>query len=103
MSNVPRYVQGWTKPICIGRHAFGDQYKAADAVTTGKGKLTMTFTPEDGGTPQTWEVYNFQENGAMLCTISILRSMVCTFLYEPSLKERMAFIPIDQEHHHESL
>ena len=37
MSNVPRYVQGWTKPICIGRHAFGDQYKAADAVTTGKG------------------------------------------------------------------
>ena len=58
MGNVPRYVQGWTKPICIGRHAFGDQYKAADTVTTGKGKLTMTFTPEDGGTPQTWDVYN---------------------------------------------
>ena len=54
MSNVPRYVQGWTKPICIGRHAFGDQYKAADTVTNGKGKLTMTFTPDDGGTPKTW-------------------------------------------------
>lgn len=71
MSNVPRYVQGWTKPICIGRHAFGDQYKAADAVTTGKGKLTMTFTPEDGGTPQTWEVYNFQENGVAMCMYNI--------------------------------
>ena len=47
MKNVPRYVQGWTKPICIGRHAFGDQYKATDLVTKGKGKLTLTFTPED--------------------------------------------------------
>lgn len=71
MSNVPRYVQGWTKPICIGRHAFGDQYKAADTVTTGKGKLTMTFTPEDGGTPQTWEVYNFEENGVAMCMYNI--------------------------------
>ena len=71
MSNVPRYVQGWKKPICIGRHAFGDQYKAADTVTTGKGKLTMTFTPEDGGTPQTWEVYNFQENGVAMCMYNI--------------------------------
>jgi isocitrate dehydrogenase len=71
MSNVPRYVQGWTQPICIGRHAFGDQYKAADTVTTGKGKLTMTFTPEDGGTPQTWEVYNFQENGVAMCMYNI--------------------------------
>ena len=71
MSNVPRYVQGWTKPICIGRHAFGDQYRAADTVTTGKGKLTMTFTPEDGGTPQTWEVYNFEENGVAMCMYNI--------------------------------
>lgn len=71
MSNVPRYVQGWTKPICIGRHAFGDQYRAADTVTTGKGKLTMTFTPDDGGTPQTWEVYNFEENGVAMCMYNI--------------------------------
>ena len=60
MKNVPRYVQGWTKPICIGRHAFGDQYKATDLVTKGKGKLTMTFTPEDGSEPQSFEVYNFR-------------------------------------------
>jgi len=71
MKNVPRYVQGWTKPICIGRHAFGDQYKAADAVTTGKGKLTMSFTPEDGSPVKTWEVYNFEENGVAMCMYNI--------------------------------
>jgi isocitrate dehydrogenase len=71
MKNVPRYVQGWTKPICIGRHAFGDQYKATDIVTQGKGKLTMTFTPEDGGEAQTWEVYNFQENGVAMSMYNI--------------------------------
>src|SRR6201999_4242058 len=48
-SNVPRLVPGWTKPIVIGRHAFGDQYRATDFVVPGPGKLTMTFTPEGGG------------------------------------------------------
>ena len=71
MSNVPRYVQGWTKPICIGRHAFGDQYKATDIVTKGKGKLSMTFTPEDGSEPQSWEVYNFQEDGVAMSMYNI--------------------------------
>ncbi len=71
MNNVPRYVQGWTKPICIGRHAFGDQYKATDTVVTGKGKLTMTFTPEDGSEPQTWEVYDFQEGGVAMSMYNI--------------------------------
>ena len=71
MKNVPRYVQGWTKPICIGRHAFGDQYKATDIVTHGKGKLTMTFTPENGDKPKTWEVYNFQENGVAMSMYNI--------------------------------
>ena len=71
MKNVPRYVQGWTKPICIGRHAFGDQYKAADTVTNGRGKLTMTFTPDDGGTPKTWEVYHFKENGVAMSLYNI--------------------------------
>ena len=71
MSNVPRYVQGWTKPICIGRHAFGDQYKATDTVIQGKGKLTMTFTPEDGRQPQTWEVYQFQEGGVAMSMYNI--------------------------------
>ena len=71
MKNVPRYVPGWTKPICIGRHAFGDQYKATDIVTHGKGKLTMTFTPEDGSNVKSWEVYNFQEDGIAMSMYNI--------------------------------
>ena len=71
VKNIPRYVQGWTKPICIGRHAFGDQYRATDIVTKGKGKLTMTFTPEDGSQPKSWEVYNFEENGVALSMYNI--------------------------------
>lgn len=65
MSNVPRYVQGWTKPIVIGRHAFGDQYKATDKVIKGNGKLTMSFTNEAGETT-TWEVYNFKGDGVAM-------------------------------------
>lgn len=65
MSNVPRYVQGWTKPIVIGRHAFGDQYKATDTVIKGKGTLTMSFTNEAGET-QSWEVYNFEGDGVAM-------------------------------------
>ena len=61
-SNVPRYVQGWTEPIIIGRHAFGDQYRATDKVIKGKGTLKMTFTNEDGEV-QEWEVYNFKGDG----------------------------------------
>ena len=75
MKNVPRYVQGWTKPICIGRHAFGDQYKATDSIITGKGRLTMTFTPEDGSESKSWEVYNFQENGVAMSMYNINSSI----------------------------
>ena len=71
MKNVPRYVQGWKKPICIGRHAFGDQYKATDIVTYGKGKLTMTFTPDDGSKPKKWDVYNFEEDGVAMSMYNI--------------------------------
>lgn len=66
MRNVPRLVPGWTQPICIGRHAFGDQYKATDTVIKGKGKLTMNFVPEDGSPAQTWEVYDFKGDGVAL-------------------------------------
>jgi len=65
MRNVPRYVQGWTKPIVIGRHAFGDQYKATDVRIKGKGTLKMTFTDENGET-QSWEVYNFEGDGVAM-------------------------------------
>ncbi|CEA16418.1 Isocitrate dehydrogenase [NADP] [Fermentimonas caenicola] len=63
--NIPRYVQGWTKPIIIGRHAFGDQYRATDTVISGKGKLTMTFTGENGEV-KTWEVYDFKGDGVAM-------------------------------------
>src|SRR6201985_2144975 len=66
MSNVPRLVPNWTAPICIGRHAFGDQYRATDFLTKGKGKLTVTFTPEDGGEVQSYEVFNFKGDGVAL-------------------------------------
>jgi isocitrate dehydrogenase len=66
MSNVPRYVQGWTKPIVIGRHAFGDQYKATDVLIKGAGKLTMTFVPENGGETQTWDVYDYEGDGVAM-------------------------------------
>lgn len=63
--NIPRYVQGWTKPIIIGRHAFGDQYMATDTVIKGKGKLTMTFTGDNGET-QSWDVYDFKGDGVAM-------------------------------------
>ncbi|HAB31888.1 MAG TPA: NADP-dependent isocitrate dehydrogenase, partial [Cryomorphaceae bacterium] len=65
-TNVPRLVTTWNKPIVIGRHAFGDQYRATDTVIEGKGKLTMTFTPEDGGEVQTFDVYNFEGGGVAM-------------------------------------
>jgi isocitrate dehydrogenase len=64
--NVPRLVPNWTAPICIGRHAFGDQYRATDFVTKGKGKLTVSFTPEDGSPAQSFEVFNFKGDGVAL-------------------------------------
>ncbi|MDQ6889868.1 MAG: isocitrate dehydrogenase (NADP(+)) [Bacteroidota bacterium] len=67
IKNIPRLVTNWTAPIIVGRHAFGDQYRATDTVIKGKGKLTMTFTPEDGGQPQTFEVYTFKGDGVALC------------------------------------
>ena len=64
-SNIPRYVQGWTEPIIIGRHAFGDQYRATDKVIRGKGTLRLTFTNEEGET-QSWEVYDFKGDGVAM-------------------------------------
>jgi isocitrate dehydrogenase len=65
MSNVPRLVPNWTAPICIGRHAFGDQYRATDFLAQGPGKLTITYTP-DNGEPTSYEVYHFKGDGVAL-------------------------------------
>ena len=63
ISNVPRLVPHWTKPIVIGRHAFGDQYKATDFLVPSAGKLTMTFVPEDGSKPIEYNVFDFPSSG----------------------------------------
>ncbi|MFM2353101.1 MAG: hypothetical protein RLZZ608_507 [Actinomycetota bacterium] len=63
ISNIPRLVPGWNKPIIIGRHAFGDQYRATDFRFEGKGTLTVEFTPEDGSEPQKFEVYQSPGSG----------------------------------------
>src|SRR5687768_11175297 len=64
--NVPRLIPGWTQPIVIGRHAFGDQYRATDFIVPGKGKLTMKFVPEGGGAPIEKEVFNFPGAGVAM-------------------------------------
>ncbi|GID96735.1 NADP-dependent isocitrate dehydrogenase [Amorphoplanes digitatis] len=66
MSNVPRLVPGWTKPIIIGRHAHGDQYKATDFVVPSAGKLTVTFTPEDGSAPMEFHVADYPGGGVAM-------------------------------------
>jgi isocitrate dehydrogenase len=66
MSNVPRLVPGWTKPIIIGRHAHGDQYKATDFVAPSAGKLTLTFTPDDGSAPMEFHVADFPGGGVAM-------------------------------------
>jgi isocitrate dehydrogenase len=71
ISNVPRLVPHWTLPIVIGRHAFGDQYRATDFRVPGKGKLTLTFIPEDGGEPIEYEVFNFPSSGVALAMYNL--------------------------------
>ena len=66
MGNVPRLVPGWTQPFVIGRHAYGDQYRATDFLVPGPGRLTMTFEPADGGEPVTREVMAFEDSGVAL-------------------------------------
>lgn len=66
ISNIPRLVPGWTKPIVVGRHAFGDQYKATDFKVPSAGTLTMTFTPTDGSQPMEFDVYDFPSAGVAM-------------------------------------
>ena len=73
--NVPRLVPGWTKPIVVGRHAFGDQYRATDFLVPGAGKLTMTFTPDDGGDPIEREVFQFEEPGVAMAMYNLDESI----------------------------
>ncbi len=73
--NVPRLVPGWTKPIVIGRHAYGDQYRATDFLVPGKGKLTITFEPEDGSTKFSRKVFDFPGSGTALAMFNLDESI----------------------------
>src|SRR6187397_101535 len=71
MRNVPRLVPGWLKPIIVGRHAFGDQYRATDTVIPGEGTLTLTYTPKDGSEPMELEVYDFPGAGVAMAMYNL--------------------------------
>jgi len=75
IKNVPRLVPHWTKPIVIGRHAFGDQYKATDFLVPSAGKLTVTFTPEDGSKPMEFNVFDFPSSGVALAMYNLDESI----------------------------
>jgi len=79
-SNVPRIVPGWSKPIVIGRHAFGDQYKATDMVLDRPGTLTLTFTPDDGSAAESHEVREI-----WVCARADCRCAVSTPLFRAAL------------------
>jgi isocitrate dehydrogenase len=74
--NVPRLVPGWTAPIVIGRHAYGDQYRATDFLVPGPGKLTMTFTPKDGGKSLQYEVFEFPGSGVAMSMYNLDESII---------------------------
>ena len=71
ISNIPRLVPGWTKPIVIGRHAFGDQYRATDLVVPGEGTLTLTYTPRNGDAPVELDVYDFPGGGVAMAMYNL--------------------------------
>jgi len=71
IKNVPRLIPHWTQPIVIGRHAFGDQYKATDFLVPGAGKLTVTFTPQDGSKPMEFNVFDFPSSGVAMAMYNL--------------------------------
>lgn len=75
MKNVPRYVQGWQEPIVVGRHAYGDQYKATDFKIPGPGKVTMKYEPEDGGEAQEYEIFDFPSSGVAMGMYNLDKSI----------------------------
>ena len=98
--NVPRLVPGWTEPIVIGRHAFGDQYRATDFKVPGAGTLTMTFTPEDGSAPQQFEVFRFPGRRRRARHVQPRRfdPRLRQGLHELRADAQLSALSVDQEH-----
>ncbi len=105
ISNIPRLVPGWTKPIVIGRHAFGDQYRATDMVIEGPGKLTLTFTPDDGGEPSEMEVFDFPGGGVAMAMYNLddsIRDFARASL-RYGLDRGLSGVHVDEEHDPQAL
>lgn len=105
MSNMPRLVPGWKKPIVIGRHAFGDQYRATDFKVPGAGTVTLTFTPDDGSEPIQHEVVRLPEDGGVVMgmynfTKSIEDFARASFNWP---QHALSGVSLHQEHHPQSL
>jgi len=73
--NIPRLIPNWTSPIVIGRHAFGDQYRATDVKIPGPGRLTLTYSPNDGGPSQSWNIYEYEGPGVAMGMYNTLKSI----------------------------
>ena len=102
--NVPRLVPGWTQPIIIGRHAYGDQYRATDFKVPGKGKLYLTFVGEDGRKIER-EVFQFPASGVAMAMFNLdaVDQRLRARLDELRAQSRLSALSLDQKHHHQGL
>ena len=102
--NVPRLVPGWTQPIIIGRHAYGDQYRATDFKVPGKGKLYLTFVGDDGKEIKR-EVFQFPGAGVAMAMYNLDNSIrdFARASMNYALQPRLSALSVDQEHHRQSL
>ena len=100
ISNIPRLVPSWTKPIIIGRHAFGDQYKATDFKVPTAGTLTMTFTPTDGTEPMEFNIFDFPAGGVAMgmYNLDAVDPRLRTGFHAIRPQPRLPGLPVDKEH-----
>jgi isocitrate dehydrogenase len=99
IKNIPRYVQGWTKPVVLARHAFGDQYRATDFVVDRKGKFVIEFIPEDGSEKKHWDVFTFPGPGVGLGMYNTDESITdFSLLLQVCLGKKLPMLHVHQEH-----
>ena len=103
--NVPKLVPGWTNPIIIGRHAFGDQYRATDFLVPGKGKLEMKWTSADGKQKKEFEVFNFPSSGVALSMYNLdeLNKRFRKSLYELRSSKKLSGLHVNKKYNFKRL
>jgi isocitrate dehydrogenase len=103
IKNVPRLVPGWTKPIIIGRHAFGDQYRAFNAKVEKPGTFTVTFTPDDGSEPMVHDVVQIPEGGGVIMGMYNFKKSIRPLVIQLWAATELPCLPVDEEHHPQGL